>query len=588
MVAEKPRAEVCITDTLERVCLVPLRGYDRQDIRAALKKAVGDIPMRSLAEGVSIPAQFSHLLVDARETLDLRWRGQSELFVINRHRVMRDIQRAKESVEEVKVTSISRAQTMLRDLADIDRLDDHQVVNIAAMTSPGVPGLCVFDEQGAGKTVTMIYAFDLLVQRDEVDIALVIAPKSMVPEWPNDINRFKGDLYKCVVVIGSRREKKRALGADADIFVTNYETAVSMEAELSALLRRHNGRSVIVIDESFFVKNLDAKRTRVIRRLREYCGRAYVLCGTPAPNAPNDLVQQFNIVDFGYTFAGVSIPEDRGEALPVVQQAIEERGLYIRHLKNEVLPDLPLKRFQRVLLPLEPEQQRLYAGALRDLIIDLRSSDDGSFQKRLVSFLAKRSALLQICSNPIAIVEGYSEIPAKLGALDSLLEELILLRGEKVVLWSFYTASINAIVKRYARFKAVRYDGIVSDVSARREAVRRFQEDEDTMLFVGNPAAAGAGLTLHRARYAIYESMSNQAAHYLQSIDRIHRRGQTRGAEYIILLCEKTLEVEEYERLTEKERSAQTLLGDRVDVPWTRETMLKEALEAGRVLGVEI
>ena len=32
------------------------------------------------------------------------------------------------------------------------------------------------------------------------------------------------------------------------------------------------------------------------------------------------------------------------------------------------------------------------------------------------------------------------------------------------------------------------------------------------MVFAANPAAAGAGLTLHRARVAIYESLSNQAA----------------------------------------------------------------------------
>ena len=55
--------------------------------------------------------------------------------------------------------------------------------------------------------------------------------------------------------------------------------------------------------------------------------------------------------------------------------------------------------------------------------------------------------------------------------------------------------------------------------------MRKFQEDSRTMLFVANPAAAGAGLTLHKSHIAIYESMSNQAAHYLQSLDRIHRRG---------------------------------------------------------------
>jgi SNF2 family DNA or RNA helicase len=80
--------------------------------------------------------------------------------------------------------------------------------------------------------------------------------------------------------------------------------------------------------------------------------------------------------------------------------------------------------------------------------------------------------------------------------------------------------------------------------------------------------------------------MSNQAAHYLQSLDRIHRRGQTRNVEYVILLCEKTLELDEYDRLTEKERAAQQLLGDRVDPPVTRQAMLRQAEDAARLLGL--
>ena len=148
------------------------------------------------------------------------------------------------------------------------------------------------------------------------------------------------------------------------------------------------------------------------------------------------------------------------------------------------------------------------------------------------------------------------------------------------MLWSFYTASLNAICARYGRFNPVRYDGTVNDVHVRREAVRRFQEDDETMLFIANPAAAGAGITLHKAKYAIYEFMSNQVAHYLQSLDRIHRRGQSRDVEYMVLLCDKTIEVEEYERLVRKERAAQALLGDRVDKPVTREAMLAEVLVA--------
>ncbi len=582
-----PRAEIYITETLDRIILTPLKGFDRQDIRKAIALTLGDIPMKSLAEGVSIPTRLAHRLLEVENNIDLKWRGESKLFVENRRRTFPNISNIRAQVETVKSGGITRAVALIKDLSDAEQLDDHQKINVAAMTCPGIPGLCVFDEQGTGKTVTMIYAFDLLVHRDEIDIVIVFAPKSMVAEWPVDLGRFKGDLYKCAMITGSRSEKRAALNSDADFFVTNYETSVSMKEELAAFLRRHRGRAMIVVDESFYIKNLDAKRTRAIRQLREYCTKAYVLCGTPAPNSPHDLIQQFGIVDFGYAFHEIEIPEDRELARPVVQQIINERGLFIRHLKNNVLPNLPLKRYTRITIPLQKQQKRLYVAAVRDLILNLQSANDETFLRRIGSFLAKRSILLQICSNPVSVVEGYAEVPAKLNALDSLLQETIVQQKEKVVLWSYYTASIDAIMVRYAQYHPVRYDGTITAVADRRESVKKFQEDNKTMLFVANPAAAGAGLTLHRARIAVYESMSNQAAHYLQSIDRIHRRGQAKDVEYLILLCDKTIEIDEYARLLAKEKLAQELLGDRVEKPITRESMLSDAINSLRLIGEE-
>ncbi len=222
----------------------------------------------------------------------------------------------------------------------------------------------------------------------------------MVPEWPKDFARFRGDLYKVAIVAGSMSEKRHILQERADVFVTNFETAVSLEEELTALLRSRPGRTVLAIDESFFIKSLDARRTRAIRRLREWCGRAYVLCGTPAPNAPQDLVQQFNLVDFGLAFDRVDLPVERAEAAPIVQSVIDTRGLYVRHLKTDVLPDLPQKRFQRVYVPLEPQQKRIYAGVLNDLVVDVEVISDQEFKRQFSNFLARRSALLQVCSKP--------------------------------------------------------------------------------------------------------------------------------------------------------------------------------------------
>jgi SNF2 family DNA or RNA helicase len=581
-------ADVRVSEVLDRLVFSPRLTAGYHVLSGLLKNALPGVRVHRSADGLWIAAEDISALLDAEVAADLRWSAEAKLFVENRIRVRQVHQQLYEEVSRIRLGGRDVAETYLTDIDGLNVLDNHQWVNIAAMTLPQAYGLSVFDEQGAGKTVTLIFAFDVLVARDQVDFALIVAPKSMIAEWPRDLKQFKGDLYKVEVVSGTRKQKRIALGSGADVLVTNFETAASMEDELRSLLRSYQGRAMLVVDESFYIKNLDTKRTQALRRLREWCGRAFVLCGTPAPNAPQDLIQQFNIVDFGLTFDGVTIPDVRAEALPVVQKAIEQRGLFVRHLKTDVLPDLPVKSFNRIFVPLQPEQERVYAAALKNLILDLRCSDDETFRRQLTSFLARRSALIQICSNPMSVVEGYTELPAKLYALDSILEEAITRNGEKVVLWSFYTASLSAIVERYSRFNPVRYDGTVSDVAQRREAVRKFQEDDETMLFVANPAAAGAGLTLHRARLAIYESMSNQAAHYLQSLDRIHRRGQTRNVEYLILLCDKTIELEEYERLNKKERAAQALLKDQVEEPITRETMLREAIAASQLLAEDI
>lgn len=471
-------------------------------------------------------------------------------------------------------------------LKDFEQLDPHQVTAVAAATHPDVLGLCLFDEQGLGKTVTALFAFHRLRQLGEIGRLLIFAPKNMVLEWVRDAERFFGSRYSAIAVIGTEKEKRALLDRRGDILVTNFETAIRLQTKLKQLVRADANRTLLVVDESFYVKNADARRTRAIKEIRADVGRCLVLCGTPAPNSPHDIVEQFNIADGGITFRGAKIPEDREEARPIITKLVAERGVYLRRLKADVLPEIPSKTFHRLLVPMEPLQLQIYTAALEGLISDLRRVDDLSFKKQITSFMAKRLALLQLCSNPSTVVNGYQEVPAKLLALDSILDELISRRGEKVVLWSFFTRSLEAILDRYERFNPVRVDGSVSDARERREAVRRFQEDDVSMLFVGNPAAAGAGLTLHRARFAVYESMSNQAAHYLQSLDRIHRRGQERPVEYAVLLCDQSLEIGEYDRLLKKEQSAQSLLGDHTDPPLSRELLLREAIEAVDLMGL--
>ena len=168
-----------------------------------------------------------------------------------------------------------------------------------------------------------------------------------------------------------------------------------MEAELRAVMRARPGRTVLAIDESFFIKSLDAKRTRALRRLREWAGRAYVLCGTPAPNSPLTSFSSSASSTSGTASRDVDVPaRARAWRSQVVQSAIEERGLFLRHLKTDVLPDLPVKRFQRVIVPMAEEQARLYRATLNGLVTDVAEAvDETGFIRRRTSFLARRAAL---------------------------------------------------------------------------------------------------------------------------------------------------------------------------------------------------
>jgi SNF2 family DNA or RNA helicase len=565
------------------VTLSPADGTSLRAVERALLIAGVQTTVAHDTRQVYVPvAEFHKVYLAFRSwRLDLDPSMQVEVEVLARQDRSADV--GKRILGELADPAV--VEELLKDFPERTRLDPHQREAVALIAHPDVSGVCLFDEQGLGKTVSTLFSFHRLRTLGAVTRMLIVSPKNMVFEWVRETERFFGEAYTAQAVVGTAREKRDALNRPADIYVTNFETPVTLFLRLKELLDAAQGRAFLVVDESFFVKNADARRTQSLKKLRRVVGRCLVLCGTPAPNSPNDLVEQFNIADGGTTFRGVKLPPERDAARPIVRRVIEERGVYLRRLKQDVLPDLPGKTFNRVLVPLQPVQRRAYERTLVDLITDLQAVDDLTFKKNIASFIARRVALLQICSNPVSVLGEYEETPAKLLALDSILEELIEKREEKVIVWSFFTASIDAICDRFAKYRPARFDGVVSDPVVRRESVRLFQEDiGGAKLFVANPAAAGAGLTLHKARYAVYESMSNQAAHYLQSLDRIHRRGQTREVEYLVLLCDATVELQEYDRLTEKEQAAQELLGDHVIAPVTRETMLDEAVAASRLL----
>jgi SNF2 family DNA or RNA helicase len=454
-------------------------------------------------------------------------------------------------------------------------LKPHQGIAANCMAVKGLLGLCLFDEQGTGKTLSTVATFDLLRKKQMVGVLLVIGQKTFLGNWAREFDTFLSGQYRVLLMQGDQLTKFRSLEGDWDVYLINYESVEPLLTPLKSLAKERS--AMLAVDESYFVKNPDAKRSLAVKDLRTSCERGYALCGTPAPNRPSDIIHQFDIADMGFTFMGYRPSGTDARDRVDIMNRIQERGVYLRKPKSEVLPGLPKKYFKIIELEMSGKQLALYEKAKRELVLFLRNLDNSTFMRNLGTYFQKRAALLQICVSPRMIDKTYDETPAKYSALDQLVETTIAGEMKKIVIWSVYTRTLDDIEKRYRHYGLVRIDGTVTSSEERTRSVKAFQEDPSVRVFIGNPSAAGAGITLHAASDCAYLSFSNQAAHYLQSLDRIHRLGQIAPkVTYTFLVCRATIEQSELQRLSRKERSQKDMLGEPTTDEFTLETALSE------------
>jgi SNF2 family DNA or RNA helicase len=132
--------------------------------------------------------------------------------------------------------------------------------------------------------------------------------------------------------------------------------------------------------------------------------------------------------------------------------------------------------------------------------------------------------------------------------------------GRKVVIWSSFVRNVELIASRLADLGADYIHGKVEAGSEEEEATReaklkRFKDDPDAFVLVGNPAACGEGISLHEhCHYAIYLDRNFNAAQYLQSEDRIHRLGLPKDqvTTVEIVIAPNTIDDSVHRRLIEK------------------------------------
>ncbi len=438
----------------------------------------------------------------------------------------------------------------------------HQEEGIAFLVERKA-GLLAF-EQGLGKTLVAIKAFARVREQGGAHALLVICPNSLKRNWASEFARFEPGL-EVGIIEGPARLRRRGLSqVSAPVVVLSYETARSEVPGILALLGRR--RTVLVLDESHAVKNRSSLTSIAAQHFAPRCEYRWLLSGTPVTNTAADLYAQIGIIGAGRhlgTFESFMAAFGNPDGLKALRARIAP--FVLRRTKDECL-GLPEKTFLDVRIELPGWQRDLYDSMRDQLVCEVRTMSGEQFRAYAPTALAKLLRLSQIASNPALLLPTKPRVPAKFRELDYLLDEIVRGGSEKVIVWSHYVETLEALLNRYRNLGAVALYGH-TPASERQGIVQQFQMDPSVRVLVGNPAVAGSGFTLTAARYAIYETLSWRYDFYAQSQDRIHRIGQDRPVTYIRLLASDTIEEVISDALERKSSLARGLLGDPSGTP---------------------
>jgi len=439
-------------------------------------------------------------------------------------------------------------------------------------------------EQGTGKTVIALAEAAAALDSGHTTNVLVVAPKGVHTNWVNrEIPKHTPHID---AVAWSSHARDRRAAADATLFAINYEALATKAGFAAAQNFVRSGPTLLIADESSYIKSPSAIRTRNTLALARLCPVRRILNGTPIENAPIDLFSQFELLqpgalgfrkhsDFIANYAKL-LPADHPIVVAAVArsrcnfapQIIERdaRGRPIwrnldhlrdrvrnwsSRLRKEDCLDLPPKVYERSYFSLPAEARRHYNA--------LKSEHATEIEEALVTVtpLTALTKLQQVTSGfinvdgePRYLLENNPRIAAVQSIVDSLPAD------RSVILWARFREEIEALCA--ALPGAVRYDGS-TPAADRERAVDAFQSGA-ARFFVGNPSAGGRGLTLTRASVVIYVSNSFSYGHRAQSEDRAHRIGQDRSVTYIDLIAEDTIDEKIVDVLTDKQNVARDII----------------------------
>ena len=389
------------------------------------------------------------------------------------------------------------------------------------------------DEMGLGKTVQGLAAAAAF---PEDRPCLVVCPSSLRSAWSQALQDWLGARE------GERLQTVMATKDGATFWgeyvVASYDFVAKHAERICGCLRPE----FVILDESHYIKNHNAKRSKAAVELTRQARRAVLLTGTPALNRPIELYQQLralhpkvfpHVKPYGerYCKGGFQFGMYRGASNTKELHNLLHSGIMIRRLKKDVLTQLPPKQRQAIHLFLDPKARQI----LRELNSELKElgsvAQDGPRPDA-----AQREH--QMLLNKLYLATADTKKSAVVEYLSVLLEN-----EQKFIVFAHHKLMIEEIDAALRRKKVqfIRIDGS-TPAQERGGRVKKFQEDGNVLVALLSFGAAAEGLTLTAASTVVMAELVWKAGQLVQAEDRAHRVGQVSSVNIHYLLADGSVD----------------------------------------------
>jgi SNF2 family DNA or RNA helicase len=415
--------------------------------------------------------------------------------------------------------------------------------NVAVEAAYGAEYFAHLAEMGCGKSKMVCdEVLNYVVRLEEKQLlkVVIVCPKSLMINWAREIRQnipddlfymsivqLKGELSSIDSVMEAFTEPTRV-----KFFIVSYDSVGAMLPQLQMIKP-----TMLVCDESHYIKNSESKRWKAVRKLADVCAMRRILTGTPVANTILDVWSQFEILRpgaLGYnTFTGFKKayckiesngPFEKITGYKDVDKLKENMARMSFIVRKDQCLDLPDKLYDVHYVDMPPAMADIYQKFATEFSVMLDDGREISTEFIIVQMLR----LSQICCGVVGaterialeadglekqltfaeeIGEGQEEkfrsvlttIPGADLKMNEMLEDVeeVVKEGSKVILWSRFRHDNRVIHKKLNDMGIWNgiYDGGTNDKD-RQAIVDAFNNDDDFKVFIGNTGSGGVGLTL--------------------------------------------------------------------------------------------